>query len=356
MYFLEKAKIYGVDKVGQSSPLLVRTDDAQGKTFAVGESEIASDFNNCYPWSGMEETVDELGNVFIKIPKFYSKITKNADGTFKHQLSGVKYDGFTTLFIDGKGNELDYVLVGKYEGSCDSSDYNTAKMKSVSGATVKVNININNYRKACMNNGAGYQQYDFLIDLIIKELFMIEFATTNTQSIMKGYTDGGNTAALITGHTDYVKTPSGSEISNTTGTYACKYRGIENPFGNVWKWVDGISFDAEKVFICTDPTAYDGAKKTPPYFYYGNRPTGEGYAKVVSPFDKNPLIQFTSATGAGASTYYCDYYYYNASGTVLIVGGHWYDGGNAGLWHWYGHYSATATDSDVGGRLCKKPL
>lgn len=365
MLYLEKAKIYGVDGVGGSSPTLTRTDDAVGKTYTRGNTEIVSDFNNCYPWSEMQEVVDASGNVFIKIPKFYCKITKNENGTYKHQISGVRYGGFSTLFIDGKGNEIDYILVGKYEGSYDSA---SGKMRSVTGATVKVSINITQYRNYCKANGDGYQQYDFLIDLIIKELFMVEFATTHTQSIMTGYTNGNNTAALITGHTDAVRTPSGSwnnnheddgiacETCNTDGEHACKYRGIENPFGNVWKFVDGISFDDEKIYVCTDPTAYESTKYTAPYFYMGNRPQKEGYAKVVAPFEKNPLLQFTSEVGAGATTYYADYYYYNAAGTVLLVGGRWYYGANAGLWLWSGFNTASNANASVGGRLCYKPL
>ncbi|MCM1440996.1 MAG: hypothetical protein NC131_17610, partial [Roseburia sp.] len=138
MLNFEKAKIYGVDKVGSSNPsALTRTDDAIGLNVTVGASEITSDFDRCYPYSDMQEVTDEYGNVFIKIPKFYAKITKNADGTFKHQISGVRYEGFTTLFVDGEGNELDYILVGKYEGSGSLS-----RVYSKSGATVLVNITL----------------------------------------------------------------------------------------------------------------------------------------------------------------------------------------------------------------------
>ena len=68
---LEKARIYGVDGVGQSSPSLTRTDAAEGMTFTKGASEIKSDFDKCFPWSDMHEVVDEAGNVFIYIPKFF---------------------------------------------------------------------------------------------------------------------------------------------------------------------------------------------------------------------------------------------------------------------------------------------
>lgn len=357
---LEKTKIYGVDGVGQSSPTLTRTDAAVGLSYSIGASEISSDFNNCYPWSEMQEVVDEFGNVFIRIPKFYTKVTKNGNGTYKYQISGCRYDGFSTLFIDGKGNEIDYVLVGKYEGSGSSS-----RVYSKSGQTVLVSITIGNFRLGCQANGEGYQQYDFLIDAIIKQLFMIEFATTNTQSIMKGWTSGDNTAALITGHTDTVKTPSGSansdhlegcETCNTDGFHACKYRGIENPWGNVWKWCDGISFSTEKVFICTDPTAYESAKVDAPYFYMGDRCMSGGYTKIVTPFEKMPLLGYTTTVGGSSTTYYSDYYYVDNTGTVLFVGGGWNYGASAGLWSWRGGDGASCAYSSLGGRLCYKPL
>lgn len=369
---LEKTKIYGVDGVGLSSPTLERTDASIGLSYTKGTSEIHSDFDKCYPWCEMSEVVDELGNVFIRIPKFYTKITKNENGSFKHQISGCRYDGFSTLFIDGKGNELDYILVGKYEGSCSSSDYNTAKMQSVSGATVKVSITIDNYRKACKNNGAGYQQYDFLIDAILKELFMIEFATTNSQSIMRGFVDG-NAAALITGHTDHVSAPSGSwntghesvaegeepivcTTCHTDGHHACKYRGIENPWGNTWTFCDGINFSTEKIYLCTDSEHYEAGKYTAPYSYVGDRIMSEGYLKEITPFAKNPLLGYATKIGASGTTYYSDYYYVATTGVILLVGGHWSVGGAAGLWHWRGHSGVALTNGGVGGRLCYKPL
>lgn len=357
---LEKAKIYGVDGAGASNPTLTRTDSAVGLTYSIGESEVASDFDNCYPWSEMQEVTDKEGNVFIKIPKFYSKVTKNSDGTYKHQISGVRYSGFTTLFVDGQGNELDYVLVGKYEASGSS-----AKAFSKSGATVLVSITLPNMRTACKANGRGYQQYDFLIDAILKELFMIEFATTNSQSIMQGYTASSNTAALTTGHTDSVKTPSGSANNghdenctacNTDGKHACKYRGIENPWGNVWKWCDGITFVTEKVYICLDPEKYVSENTDMPYIYMGDRPTTNGYLKSIEYFDKFPALGYAKEVSGGSTTYYADYHYYSASGTVLYCGGCWYSGADAGLWAWVGDGSASDAFSNVGGRLCYKPL
>ena len=344
-------KIYGVDLVGSENPnALKRTDDADGLTITVGPSEIDSGFDDCYPWSDIEEVTDEFGNVFIKIPKFYSKITKNSDGTYLHQLSGTKYSGFDTLFKIGE-QEIDYVMVGKYEGSGTSS-----RIYSKSRQSPLVSITMDDFRNGCKANGAGYQQYDFLIDLIIKELWLIEMKTTNCQSIMYGYTNSNAAAGLTTGYTDDVKTPSGSPRSNTDGKHACKYRGIENPWGNIFKWCDGISFDNATIYICTEPTVYKAGQTTGFYKKYGTRSTTNGYTQVVTPLMDNSLVQYATGDNAYESSYYCDQLRADyGKGTVLCCGGEWKSGRKAGLWNWDGGIIEVSSYSNVGGRLCYKP-
>ena len=346
---IEKARIYGVDKVGSSNPsALMRTDDAVGLSYTVGTTDITSDFDRCFPWSDMQEVTDASGNVFIKIPKFYSKITKNADGTYKHQISGIRYEGFLTLFVDGLGNELDYILVGKYEGSGSAQ-----RIYSKSGQTVLVSITMDSLRTAARANGIGYQQYDFLIDLIIKELWLVEMKTTNSQSIMYGYAND-NSAAIQTGRTDIVKTPSGSEESNTDGKHAMKYRGIENLWGNTFTWCDGISFSSEKVYVCTDSAYYTAGKTESPYVYQGDRPTRTGQIKKIAPLNRNPLIQYITEVGGNQATYFCDYLY--VGGSVQAVGGAWNYGVSSGLWLCVGLYDPLTNSPFIGGRLCYKPL
>lgn len=353
---LEKTKIYGVDGVGQSDPTLSRTDAAVGLEYTLGKSEVTSDFDNCYPWCEMKELVDESGNVFIKIPKFYTKVTKNENGTYKYQISGCRYDGFSTLFIDGKGNELDYVLVGKYEASGSSE-----RVCSKSGETVLINITVDELRSGCCANGECYQQYDLLIDAIIKQLFMIEFATTNCQSIMKGFTSNG-AANLSTGHTDNVKTPSGSYNTssvdgehNTNGLSACKYRGIENPWGNVGTWCDGINFKEEKIYICEAPEHYSSDKYDAPYTYVGDKSDESGFVLSIVPFAKAPLLGYVNAIGGSNNTYFSDYYSYSASGGAMVCGGNRSYSNYAGLWC-YMETSSESGNAKIGGRLCYKPL
>ena len=351
-------KIYGVDLVGSQDPnALVRTDDAVGLNVTVGASEITSDFDNCYPWSDIEEVTDQFGNVFIKIPKFYSKITEFSGRKYWHQLSGTKHEGFDTLFKIGE-RELDYVMVGKYEGSGSKE-----MIYSKSGQKPLVRITMDDFRNGCKANGEGYQQYDLLIDLIIKELWLVEMATTNCQSIMYGYANS-NSADINTGTTDSVATPSGSPVSNTDGKHACKYRGIENPWGDIETWCDGISFSSKRVYVCTDPAFYSAGKTTEPYKYYGNRPPYPSYVKSFGPLKEGSLIQYdkwvSEYVDADTSdgTYFSDYAWTRGTegeGTILCCGGYMNDGTDAGLWRCNGGRVASFSHFAIGGRLCYKP-
>lgn len=345
-------KIYGVDLVGSQDPnALKRTDDADGLTITVGPSEIDSSFDDCYPWSDIEEVTDEFGNVFIKIPKFYSKITKNSYGTYKHQLSGTKYEGFDTLFKVGN-REIDYIMVGKYEGSGSTTRvYSHTNTEPLTGA------NINDYRLACQANGDGYQQYDLVIDCIIKELWLVEMKTTDVQSIMKGCTTVFDGGPQVSGTTDGVGTPtsSGSPENNGDGKHACKYRGIENPWGNINKWVDGIDFDSSSFYVCTEPDEYrfhnTWESISYPYVAYKRQWNSSGYVTAWGPVASDSVISFISSVSSqssAAQTNYCDWA--SNGGGALACGGSRSSRNHAGLWCY-----ARDLNGGVGGRLCYKP-
>lgn len=374
---LEKEKIYGVDGVGGSN--ITRTDHAVGLSFEVGESEINSDFSNCFPWSDIcdvirygeirgEQEVKQHKSIFVKIPKFYSKITKNADGTYKHQISGTRYDGFSTLFIDGNGDEIDYVLVGKYEAAVVrpyiDGGYNIPVAVSDSIYPVGSGRSIEEARQLCKINGAGFQQYDVWINAIIQELFLVEFATTDCQSIMAGYTNG-NAAFVATGATDTVKTPSGSPVSNKDGNRPCKYRGIENLWGNYWHYIDGIRFVGDDIYVSSDPTNYSSGKNVGHQYDYvcvGTKDSTVGTSKfvdVMKQFEHYPLLGFPVgfADTVDEANYHGAYYTNkNGSGQILVGSWHKSSGKRASLWSYNTCDTEDFTSSAYGFRLCYKPI
>ena len=108
------------------------------------------------------------------------------------------------------------------------------------------------------------------------------------------------------------------------------YRGIENPFGNMWEWVDGINLQAGNgTFICRDYTKYASDKFNDGYTSIGyTKYAGEGWAKQMGYDENNPEIALPIAVGANDSTGYCDYYYNNnhTSNRVALVGGSFSNG------------------------------
>lgn len=356
VYFGE-AQIFSVSGEGASNPTLTRGDSAEGLGYTLNaDGSITSDFDNCRPWSDITEVTDDKGNVFIRVPKHYTRYTFDESGYKKTEICVQKPDDtwlLNPIFTDGNGVELDYVDIGKYTASGSSS-----LAKSVSGASPLVNININDMRNACKANGTGYQQYDIWAHVMLQDLFKVEFATTNAQSIMYGYANN-NSAAIASGRTDGVLTASGSEISNTDGKHAMKYRGVENWYGNVYQWMDGITVNSLKPYVCKDPTKYVSGSLPADYsaVSYNGVSGGNSRVKKLGYDATNPFVQVPTDLGGSDTTYYCDYGYYSSSTyRVVYVGGYWGGALGAGPWCFGAGSDATGSDSVVGGRLLRRPL
>ena len=333
-------KVYGVSGIN-SGTSLTRTDDAVGKTVTLGTSEITSDFDSLFPWCAMRRIKDSDGNVFVSIPKFYSKKTPTT-----WQISNVPLEGFTTLFVDGNGLEIPYVLVGAYKGSVSDS-----KLKSVTGVSPAVSQTMATFRTYAQANGTGYQLTDYLIRSIIELLFVIEFATTDSQSIMRGLCDVS--ASHVTGGTDGVATVTGQPTDRTNGGYQCKYRGIEDLWGNVWESCDGLSFSGASVYLSIDPSDYTSGKTTGTYELVGTRAAASGNPQTITHFSKYPSMGYVTAVG---TSNFGDYSWYDAGGQILLVGGAWNGGSGDGLFDLLGYGGASFSSSSIGCRLCYKPF
>jgi hypothetical protein len=139
------------------------------------------------------------------------------------------------------------------------------------------------------------------------------------------------------------------------------WRGIENPFGHIWKWLDGYNLWVQ--------TAAEGGKSL---LYFKNTPTGlvddtsvgytlagelpraEGWVKSLLGGHLFPAI--VGGAGTGSTTYWCDYFYTNAATSwgwrAPFVGGNASSGSTAGLVCVNTHYGASSAATTVGSRLC----
>lgn len=428
--------VYGVAWDKGSDPTLTRINDSVGMVANVGvDGEVVqNDFDFVPIFGEMAEVEDNLGNVFIRIPKFYIKKTDGPN--FKTwQVSKVRYAGFYLpwCFWDfEKGEELPYIDVGKYTASLSPDN----KLQSIPDVPPLVGRNIVQFRDYAKANGKGYQQIDIHVIDIIRTLMFIEFGTLNIQSIMQGYVNGrygaetdlaeiaenttnriiiniasadnykvGQTISIgtsrygtnvcygreITSIEDYdasnkaiyfngdpvdiavgdyltnsgavngfsrkIASSSGSIGDNTSGKYPCVWRGIENPFGNIWQFVDGVNITDNQAWICKDADKYASNLFTDPYeqLSYINS-NANGYTKEFGFDHRNPFAEFTTSVGGGATTYYSDYYYQNEGQRIARFGGLWHYGSYAGLSIWNLYNASSHTIVSLGGRLLKKPL
>lgn len=177
------------------------------------------------------------------------------------------------------------------------------------------------------------------------------------------------------GHTDTLGNQTGTvsytaanDDSTITKTFDVpRYRGIENPFGHIWKWTDAINVrispttdnggdNLSKVFICDDPekfndTNYEG------YSHVGNEARAEGYVKEIIFGEGGEIMP--SLVGGGSTQFFCDYHYTNipTSETLrgVLFGGLADYGANAGLASANSYNAPSHSNSTFGSRLCFIP-
>lgn len=353
--------IYGVSWDGSSSGALQRTDAAVG--LKAGINGAQNDFDTRGPWGLMDKTVtDSYGNAFVRVPKFYIRKTQDKSKPLSTwQVSLVKQGDDWYLpncfyNFDNK-KELDYVDVSRYEGFIESGH-----LKSKSGVNPTSSVDINDFRTAAtalnVDGKKGYHLWDVHTLDALQVLFTIEFATLDSQSIMKGHTDNTGASLINTGATDNVKGSSGFV---TSGAAPMTYRGIENLYGNLAMWTDGLNISNLSLYSCDDATKYVSDTFTNPYYKvsYPLIPSNDKNITGLG-FDKeHPGVTApTSFNNDSYNTYYHDDGYVNGSGNyVVYTGGGWsWSAGSSGLWFWFGLYSSAYANSAVGSRLLKKAL
>ncbi|MEG2250988.1 MAG: hypothetical protein RSD09_05345, partial [Bacilli bacterium] len=264
------------------------------------------------------------------------------------------------FYDEVNSKELPYILVGKYDASETGG-----KLESKTGVKPLVERNIDQFRTLATNNNqsgvTGYQLLDIHALDAIQVLFYIEFATLNSQTQMQGYAND-NTESIINGTTDLVTASSGSKTSNTDGKNAMKYRGIENIYGNVWQFIDGVNLDNinSDFYISKDASKYVSTNFTGTYSKIPSykKLSTDGYVTKMGYNSDFPFLQMPTAVGGNAVVKYGDYYWQNnkQESKILLFGGNWSYGSYAGISRFLLNYSSTNIVYNVGSRLLKTAL
>ena len=126
-----------------------------------------------------------------------------------------------------------------------------------------------------------------------------------------------------------------SVYTANNGKYPFKFYGIENIWGHLWKFIQGVNIRDHQVWVCADPTQYADDKFEEPYKQLSYIcPAENGYVKEMGYDARYPFAKFPITVGGSSAVYYADYYYQSVGDRVAYVGGRFDDGVCAGLRAW----------------------
>ena len=359
------------------------------------------------------------GTVRVHTPKFYGKSGTNV------QDSNKKWVRISTIKMDDTWIEIPEMLIDAYRSTVDTTTSATPKAVSVVNTTAqfrgggnrtandtyldtdafrsdlgkpRTNISRANMRTYATNAGSEMLCYEYY-KWIFYWAWVIEYATFNSQAAYnaeltaEGYHQGGLGDGVTTWdgtnwnnyNSYYPLTPCGycNEFGNFTGvkdlvipktvvsetvTVATKtfkvprWRGFDNPFGDIWTNLDGVILERtaanqpSSVCTTTDTSAFgDDNTAKGKMTVAGTEVASDGYIKAFDLGEKGEIIP--SAVGGSNTTYMCDYHYCNASSTALrtlIVGGSALAGGSAGLGYFYSGSGVGNALAHVGFRTLNK--
>jgi len=239
------------------------------------------------------------------------------------------------------------------------------KLASVSGVKPisgwKTSLTLNEARTLAHNRGAGWEVIDFLTASALQLLYLVEYASFNSQAtlgngILSITDDGATNMSPYTGQTNALGNASGSATGNThyqTGQAAnsVTYRGVEDFFGNLWEWTDGINIKADyKPWIADHGFASDTFAA--PYVDSGlTLCATNGYVTDIALDADNDYGFLASAVGGSASAKLCDYYYRALGNRAALRGGNWAVGTYGGAFCWALYIEASYSARGVGARL-----
>lgn len=413
---LEERYAYGVEwDTASSSPDGVRVGNIQ----LHRELPIQSKMRRCLldRDGGVKEYLDnELScggsyldyAVMTEIPEHWYKLYFN--GTkFRMMLSEVPLPGY---------KHVDKFYISTYEarmyrtdnllcsaaGASKLSDPNSINFRggdntaewddtyrSLLGCPV-TNLTRDQFRQAARKRGSGWEMYTYGAHKTLFWLFAVEYATLNSQKPFNaqkdanGFAQGGlgsgstqmtdwtnfnNANPLIQcGYTNEFGNGSGEKayvVKNASGgTHATlmanRYRGIENPFGHIWKYTDGANIQVTTgdsglsiLWTTDDPSNFSDTSYTG-YNKKGNICRTNGYAKKMLLGEDGDIV--ATEVGGSSSTYWCDYYHTYTSANrmqVVLVGGRADSGSDAGLASVGANYAPSGATRYFGSRLCFFP-
>lgn len=342
-------------------------------------------------------------SIMTMIPRHWYKFYFN--GTkFRYMISAIPLPGYKYVddfFISSyeaaiyRSKDLLVSRLGvdstynEYRGGDNTAEWDST-YRSLLGCPV-TNLTRDQFRQAARKRGSGWEMYTYGAHKTLFWLFAVEYATLNSQKPFNaqkdanGFSQGGlgngptqmtdwtnfnnNNPLIQCGYTNEFGNGSGEKayvVKNASdGTHATlmanRYRGIENPFGHIWKHTDGANIQVTTgdsglsiLWTTSDPSNFSDTSYTG-YDKKGNVCRINGHVKKMLLGEDGDII--ATEVGGSTSTYWCGNYYTSTSVSrmqLVVVGGRSDDGLNAGLVD-VGTTNSSGIANNIGSRLCFFP-
>lgn len=361
-------------------------------------------------WTGQVRD-GSRGQVMVEIPMHYRKFetngTKRVVRLSEHPLPGYHqvpqmYVSAYEASIERSTGKLCSVVneATDYRGGNNNANYD-GTYRSFLGRPV-TSISRTAFRTAARKRKSGSSEWNCYLYQVHKALFWlftVEYATLNSQAAFnaeltsEGYRQGGLGAGVsdwsysdwstFNGVYPFVPCGHTDTLGNSTGVVAYtalnadgsefktsnvpRYRGVENPFGHIWKWTDGINVrispteanggdNLSKVFVCEDPSKLNDSNYNG-YKHVGNEARTDGYVKEIIFGEEGEIMP--SLVGGGSTQFFCDYHYTNIPTTEtlrgVLFGGIAFNGAYDGLAYANSNNAPSYSNTHLGSRLCFIP-
>ena len=346
------------------------------------------------------------GMVMVEMPDMYVRFEH--DGNKRRTLFSIyalpgfakwskMYGSAYEASLNRTNNKLSSVVntTADYRGGVNTASWD-GTYRSLLGMPA-TNINLTSFRTYARNRGANWNCNTYEFQKRAYWMFVVEYATLNSQKAFnaelnsEGYHQGGLGDGVTTlnyskwgtfnSYNPFIPCGTTNSLGNKTGIVSFtmpteydatkpvvsvpSYRGIENPFGHIWKITDGVKFmiqseaDGGKslIYVCDNPANYSSSGVTG-YELRGELPRSEGYVKTICHGEHGDILP--TAVGAGSTSYFCDYFYTSIpeSGTAeraCFFGGAASGGAFAGFVVAHSYVSASLANAFCGSRLCFMP-
>jgi hypothetical protein len=217
-----------------------------------------------------------------------------------------------------------------------------------------------NFRAVALNRGAGWRQQDYDLISAIQLLYLVEYASFYSQSkIGAGITNvtdwpayNDNNPLSFTGNSNSIGNATGNTAGSasalTESTKYLSYRGIENWYGHLWKWVDGININNNIPYVTNNQSVFADDTATN-YTALGiTLINADGWQNTLQKIDRGFL---PLTVGAASTTKITDYYWQAAGWRVVRLSGDASYGTSAGAFCVSANYASGDANRHVVGRL-----